>query len=143
MTNRQLQAQEYLNQYAEAVRCIKRRTDEYERESLLIDAIRSTSDNDGMPHGTNIGRPTEAKAIRLADKSLRIVEARLEAVRVRQEIYDTIDRVGGVDADVLYQRYIKLHGWEDIYPIVNYSKSQTRVYHLSGLNKVADILGIE
>ena len=110
---------------------------------MKVDAVRSLSDNDGMPHGSGISKPTENKAIRLADKSLRIVEARLDAIRVRQEVYDTIDRVGGVDADVLYQRYINLLGWEDIYPIVNYSKSQTRVYHLSGLSKVADILGLE
>ena len=59
-------ANEYLKQYEWAVNRVRRYEEAYAKESMLIDAVRSLSDNDGMPHGSGIGRPTEVKAIRLA-----------------------------------------------------------------------------
>lgn len=101
-------AKEYLKQYEYAVKRIRRYEEEYEQESLLIDAVRSLSDNDGMPHGSGISKPTEDKAVRLADKRLRLVEAKFEAIRIRQSVFDVIEQVGGDEAEVLYQRYILL-----------------------------------
>ena len=57
-------AKEYLRQYEYAVKRIQRLEEEYAAERLLIDAVRSVSDNDGMPHGSGISKPTEDKAIR-------------------------------------------------------------------------------
>ena len=88
-------ANEYLRQYEYAARRVACYQEEYNRESLLIDAVRSLSDNDGMPHGSGISKPTEVKAVRLADKKLRLIDAQLEAIRLRQEIFDT---VMGLDA---------------------------------------------
>ena len=107
-------AKEYLKQYQYAVDRVRRYEEEYENESLLIDAIRSASDNDGMPHGSGISKPTEDKAIRLADRALRLTEARLEAIRIRQDVFDLIDSIDGIEGDVLYQRYINLHKWEEV-----------------------------
>ena len=126
-------AKEYLRQYEYAVKRIKRIEEEYKQEQLLIDAIRSTSDNDGMPHGTNISRPTEDKAIRLADKALRLSEARLEAISIRQEIFDLVDSVDGIEGEVLYERYINLHKWEEVCVIVNYSWQGVHLVHKRAL----------
>ena len=142
MTARQLAAKEYMEGYETACRRVRQCQEQYDRESLLIDAIRSTSDNDGMPHGTNIGRPTEAKAIRLADKGINLFEAKREAIRIQGEIFAVAFRVGGVESDVLIERYVKLKDWNDVYTAVNYSESQTHRYHRTGLDKVADILGL-
>lgn len=131
-----------MEQYGKACRRVKQCREQYERESLLIDAIRSASDNDGMPHGSNIGRPTEEKAVRLATKGMNVLDAKFEALRVQREIFEVAFKVGGVESDVLIERYIKLKDWNDIYPAVNYSVSQTHRYHRSGLDKVADLLGI-
>ena len=98
-------AKEYLRQYEYATRKVKRLEMELEEETLLIDAVRSVSDNDGMPHGSGISKPTEERAIRLADKRLRLVQARLDAVEIRQNVYDAIERIGGDEADVLYQKF--------------------------------------
>ena len=126
-------AKEYLRQYEYAVKRIKRIEEEYKQEQLLIDAIRSTSDNDGMPHGTNISRPTEDKAIRLADKALRLSEARLEAISIRQEIFDLVDSVDGIEGEVLHERYINLHKWEEVCVIVNYSWQGVHLVHKRAL----------
>ena len=142
MTARQLKAKEYLERYEDALRRVRWCLEQYQRESLLIDAIRSSSDNDGMPHGTNIGRPTESKAIKLAEKSMDVLRAKAEALRTEGEVFAVAYRVGGVEGDVIIERYIKLKDWTDIYKAVNYSTSQTHRYHRAGLDKVADIIGV-
>lgn len=126
-------AKEYLKQYEYAVDRVRRYEEEYENESLLIDAIRSASDNDGMPHGSGISKPTEDKAIRLADRALRLTEARLEAIRIRQDVFDLIDSIDGVEGDVLYQRYINLHKWEEICVLLHYSWQGIHLVHRRAL----------
>ena len=126
-------AKEYLKQYEYAVDRVRRYEEEYENESLLIDAIRSASDNDGMPHGSGIGKPTEDKAVRLADRALRLTEARLEAIRIRQEVFDLIDSIDGIEGDVLYERYIKLHKWEEICVLLHYSWQGIHLVHRRAL----------
>lgn len=142
MTARQLAAKDYMEKYGDACRRVRQCLEQYQREELLIDAIRSASDNDGMPHGNSIGRPTESKAIRLADKGMNIFDARLEALRTEREIFKIAYKVGGIEGDVLIERYIKLKEWRDVYAAVNYAESQTHRYHRAGLDKVADLLGL-
>ena len=126
-------AKEYLKQYEYAVDRVRRYEEEYQNELTLIDAVRSVSDNDGMPHGSGISKPTENKAVRLADKSLRLVEARLKAIEIRQEIFDLIDSVDGIEGDVLYQRYINLHKWEEICVLLHYSWQGIHLIHRRAL----------
>ena len=126
-------AKEYLRQYEYAVDRVRRYEEEYQNELTLIDAIRSASDNDGMPHGSGIGKPTEDKAIRLADRALRLTEARLEAIQIRQEVFDLIDSIDGIEGDVLYQRYINLHKWEEICVMLHYSWQGIHLVHRRAL----------
>lgn len=142
MTERQLAAQRYMDKYGDAVRRVRQCEAQYEKELLLMDSIRSSLDNDGMPHGNNIGRPTEEKAVRLVEKGMDVHEARIKALRVEREIFEVAYRVGGVEGDVLIERYINLRDWSEIFPLVKYSESQTHRYHRSGLDKVADLIGI-
>ena len=114
-------AREYLEQYKEACRRVNRYEREYRDESLLIDAVRSLSDNDGLPHGTGISKPTEDKAVRLADKMLKLIDARLEAIAIRQEIFETVMLVGGLEADVLIERFLNDRTWEGVCEAVHYS----------------------
>ena len=126
-------AKEYLKQYEYAVDRVRRYEEEYQNELTLIDAVRSVSDNDGMPHGSGISKPTENKAIRLADKSLRLVDARLKAIEIRQEIFDLVDSIDGIEGDVLYQRYINLHKWEEICVMLHYSWQGIHLIHRRAL----------
>ena len=129
-------AKEYLRQYERAVRRAQRYRQQYEEESALIDAVRSLSDNDGMPHGSGISKPTENKAIRLADRRMRLIRAELEAIRIKQDLFDFIDSIEGVEGDVLYHRYIRLLKWEEIYLIVHYSWPNTMRIHRRALDIV-------
>lgn len=142
MTERQLAAQRYMEKYGDACRRVRQCAEQLEREKLSVDAIRSASDNDGMPHGTNVGRPTEEKAIRLVDKGIDLFDAKDKALQVQREIFEVAYQVGGVEGDVLIERYIKLKDWRDVYKAINYAESQTHRYHRAGLDRVADIVGL-
>ena len=126
-------AKEYLKQYQYAVDRVRRYEEEYQNELTLIDAVRSLLDNDGMPHGSGISKPTEDKAIRLADRALRLTEARLEAIRIRQDVFDLIDSIDGIEGDVLYQRYINLHKWEEVCVMLHYSWQGVHLIHRRAL----------
>ena len=142
MTERQLAAKEYMDQYGDACRRVRQCEEQLARENLSVDSIRSASDNDGMPHGTNVGRPTEDKAVKLVERGIDLFEAREKAIRLQREIFEVAYQVGGVEGDVLIERYIKLNDWRDVYKAVNYAESQTHRYHRAGLDRVADILGL-
>lgn len=133
-------AKEFLKRYEEASKRVLRLEREYNDECILIDAIRSTSDNDGMPHSSRISKPTEEKAIRLSEKAAKLVSAKLKAVAVRQEVFDVIDSVGGLPGEVLYWRYIKLLRWEEVCVEVHKSWNVTHGYHRDGLQIVEEIL---
>ena len=133
-------AKQYLEQYKEACRRVRRYQQEYDDESQQIDAVRSLSDNDGMPHGSGISKPTENKAVRLTDKRLRLVEAKREALRVRQEVFDTIMLVGGLESDVLLERYVYLRTWGDVCDRVNYTWPTVRTAWHRGEEKIQAII---
>lgn len=139
-------AKEYLRLYEYADRRVRRLEAEYKQELLMVDAIRSASDNDGMPHGTGISKPTEAKAIRLVDKRLRLTEAKLDALRIRQEIFDTVMLLDGLEADVLIERYLNLdeygrqQTWESVCDRVHYSWPTVRTAWHQGLDSIENIL---
>lgn len=131
---------EFLNQYREADRRVRRLAAEYAKEREMIDAVRSSSDIDGLPHGNGINKPVEDRAVRLADKAAEWKIAQLEALHVRQEIFGKIIEIGGGEADVLIERYIELKTWKDVCSSVNWSWPKVRDLHRSGLEKVSRII---
>ena len=133
-------AKQFLKQYERADRKVKRLEIEYEEERLMIDAVRSLSDNDGLPHGNGINKPVEDRAVRLADKAAKLVDARLEAIEARQRVYTVIEQIGGEVADVLYYRYIKLETWSDVCRRCFCSWSKVRGLHEKGLQSVNEII---
>lgn len=126
-------AKEFLRQYEYADRRVRRLEIEYQDELLMVDAIRSASDNDGMPHGSGISKPTENKALRLADKHLRLIGAKIEATEKRQEVFDLINGIDGIEGDLLFERYIKLRKWEEICILLHYSWQGVHLVHRRAL----------
>lgn len=126
-------AKEFLRQYEYADKRARRLGAEYQREIQMIDAIRSASDNDGMPHGTGTSRPTEDKALKLAEKALRWREAELEAIRIRQQVFELIYDIDGIEGEVLTERYINLRKWEEICVLVHYSWHGVHAIHRRAL----------
>ena len=129
-------AKEFLKQYEYADQRARRLRAEYEREKALIDAIRSSSDNDGMPHGSGISKPVEEKAIRLADKAMKWKMAELDALHARQEVFALINSFDGIEGEVLYERYVNLRKWEEICVLVHYSWHGVHAVHRRALEMV-------
>ena len=59
--------------------------------------------------------------------------AELDAIRVRQIVYDTIHDIPGIEGQVLYERYINLHKWEEICVLVHYSWQGVHKVHKRAL----------
>ena len=133
-----MNAKEFLRQYEELNKRALRYKQEYEVELEKIDAIGSTLSGDGLPHGSGVSRKTEDKAIRLADKAIRWKAAELDAIEKRQEIFELIHDIKGVEGEVLYERYINLRHWEEICVLIHYSWVQTHEYHKRALRIVQD-----
>ena len=133
-------AKEFLQQYGEAVRIAERIKTEYDKEQDLIDSVRSALGGDGTPHGGGISKATENKAIKLADKALELKDAELEAIRIRQEVFDVIRTVPGEKGDVLYERYINLKSWDEVADSVGYSKRHARNLHDEAIDIVQHFL---
>lgn len=133
-------AKEYLRQYEQAVRQAKRMQNEYERELDLIDSVRSTLGGDGMPHGSGISKRVEDQAIRLADKAAQWKIAELDAIHLRQEVFETIDSVPDIDGDILFERYINLLKWETICVTVHLSWYSVHEHHKRALRIVQDLI---
>lgn len=133
-------AKEFLQQYGEAVRIAERIKTEYDKEQDLIYSVRSALGGDGTPHGGGISKATENKAIKLADKALELKDAELEAISIRQKVFDVIRTVPGEKGDVLYERYINLKSWEEVADSVGYSKRHARNLHDEAIDIVQHFL---
>ena len=139
-------AERYLRQYEWAVNTIRRLERELKEEQLQIDAIRSPSDNDGMPHGNGISNPTADKATEITDAAAKLFDARLEAIRIRQEVFESIMKVDGIEADVLLERYVyltedgRLQPWEMVCDAVHYSWPTVRLAWHRGLDKISELI---
>lgn len=133
-------AKEFLQQYGEAVRIAEMIKTEYDQEQDLIDSVRSALEGDGTPHGGGISKATENKAIKLADKALELKDAELEAISIRQKVFDVIRTIPGEKGDVLYERYINLKSWDEVADSVGYSKRHARNLHDEAIDIVQHFL---
>ena len=130
-------AKEYLKQYEEAHRRALRCKAEYEAERENIDSVRSTLGGDGMPHGSGISRRAEDRAIRLADKAAKWKEAELDAIEARQNVFEVIYDVNGIEGEVLYEKYINLCSWDEVAHRLDYSLRGVLYAHGRALQIVA------
>lgn len=138
-----MNAKEFLRQYEYANRkvvMIKRELVELES---AYDQIRSVTDYDGMSHGSNIGHPTEEKAIKVTDAKMKYSDLLQERYAIRQQVFDVIVQVDGVEGDILYYRYINLLSWWEICDRIGYEWTQTHERHRRALTEVDKIINSE
>ena len=124
-------AKEFLKQYEYANRRAERLRLEYEREKALLGSV--SQKMDGMPHGSGVSDPTADKALRLADKAAQWKIAELDAIAKRQEVFETIYDIDGIEGDVLIERYVNLHKWEEICVLLHYSWQGVHKVHKRAL----------
>ena len=133
-------AKEYLKQYADAESRVRRLEAEYAKEQELIDAVRSTANYDELPKNKSNKRAAEDKILRLADRQLALTQAKIEAIDIRQEVFDTVNKVNGPEGEVLYHRWIMLRRWEEICVIMGYSWRGIHTLHNRALSQIDKIL---
>ena len=124
-------AKEFLKRYEYADLRARRYEEEYRLEHELIGSI--SINYDGMPHGSGISRKTENDALRLTEKAEKWIDARLDAIRIRQEVFDLICDIDDVEGEILYQRYVKLLKWERVCVAVNLSWYAVHDHHKKAL----------
>lgn len=133
-------AKEFLKQYEYAEKRAQRLREMYQTQHEKIDAISSTLGGDGMPHGSGISRKTEDKAIKLAEAALKWKEAELDALRVKGEVFELICGIPDIEGEVLHERYVNLHSWEEVCVIIHRSWTGTHKAHRRALAIVQDLL---
>lgn len=130
---------EYLEQYRIKELALLRVREEYRKELEQVDSIRSALDTSGIVAGNNSGA-VEIRALRLAEKAERLKKAELDALDVRQQVFDVIAKVDGVKGQILYERYINLKKWEDVADAVCYEVRHARRLHDEGVRIVERVL---
>ena len=131
-------AKQFLRQYEEANNKALQHRREYEKQCELIGSVNMKMD--GMPHGSNISKPTENDALKLAEKAEQLRKAEKDAIRIRQTVYEVIADIPDIDGRVLYERYINLHKWEEICILLHYSWNGIHHVHRRALKAVEMVL---
>lgn len=140
---------EYLEQYKEATKLVMRAQEEYNKEMEMIDTIRSPLGGDGMPRSGEISKKVEADAIRLEEKARDLLAVEIPALRIRQHIVETIQKVPGPAADVLMERYVNLtengrmQTWRAVAEAIGYSEENVYKLRKKGLAEVEKMLNIK
>lgn len=113
---------EFLEQFRKADRKVRLLQREIEKEQFLIDSIQSPLGGSGLPHGTDINKSVERRAIKLADKLNEYKSMSLRTLEIRQQIFDVVMKVGGIEGELLFEYYIdyfneqknKAKTWDDV-----------------------------
>ena len=138
---RTMTAKEYLKLYKDAVRAVDVLQEEYDTQTEQIDSIRSALGGDGLPRSGEVSKRVENQAVKLAEKAEQLLEAKEEALAVRQHIFRTVREVPGEQGDVLRERYINLRHWSEIAEILGYTERQCYNLHNKGLEVVDGLIG--
>lgn len=133
---------EFLETYMVAQRKVDALRAEYEAQRLAADSIRSALDGDGG-RTTEISRPVERAAVKLAEKAEALRAAEVEALRARVDVEIVVNAVPDVMGAVLWERFVNLKPWGAVAKAVGYSKRQTFRYYEAGLVFVRRLLALE
>lgn len=104
-----------MKRYLEQYKIASQRVRQYEERIEMTSETLNEVEMDGQPRGTNIGKPTEEKAIKLALLKEQLTYAKAEAEEIRQEIASEIDKMENVKyKELLYSRYVLLLPWSQV-----------------------------
>ena len=92
-------------------------------------------------NGSNINKPTERKVERVQKAFDKWAAAQLDAVEIRQNIFDVINGIEDCKiADVMWFRYLGLLTWEEVCDAVGYSWCQVHKMHRKGLELIDQLI---
>lgn len=122
--------QNLLNEYRTIDEKMTKLLEKYQEEHDKIALIRSSSNNDGMPHAKRIIKKTEDDAIKLALIFQSLKEEADVYGQKKKEIVDIIMQADEpVKVDILWQRYIEGKTMSEISMNIGLSERQTYRIH--------------
>ena len=128
-------AREFLEQYRTAYNKATRLKDK-------LDQLREEYDSVGgsvilARNGSDISKPTERKAERVQETLDKWANAQLDAVAVRQEIFDVISSLDDCKlSDIMWYRYLGLLTWKEVCDAVGLSWCSVHKMHKQGVELV-------
>lgn len=123
------------------LRSYKRAQRKFERLCMRVQRLEAIDappiNYNGMPRGTQTGRPTEAVALMLTDAKTRKAQAYTEM----QKAYDTVQAViesleDERQRDVLELCYLEGLEWDEIAAVINYTERHAHRIHAAALCEV-------
>lgn len=119
-----------------------------ERERLDLESTYSGlcgSGSDGMPHGSSVGKPTEALGLRAAEdgtgERLAEIDAKKQVLAGdAAAIRGCLDALNGKYKQVLLLRYVRGYSWPRIATQINAPDSTARNWHDKALERFGEVL---
>lgn len=119
-----------------------------ERERLDLESTYSGlcgSGSDGMPHGSSVGKPTEALGLRAAEDG---TGERLAEIDTKKQVLagdaatirGCLDALNGKYKQVLLLRYVRGYSWAKIATRIDTPDSTARHYHDRALKRFGEAL---
>lgn len=122
---------EFLRSYRRAKRAVTRL--EEQLIELRINKISPSVNNDGMPHGTDIGDLSDYAA-RVDHIERKIIAARYERICTYERIEKCIEAMEEErEKDLLTYRYLRGKSWEQVAVELGYSWQHTHRIHAQAL----------
>lgn len=137
-------AREYLDEprrlYNRARRLEERYNELFERATSPRCAL-NLGDGLGV-QSSGSGNAREKLLVELADAKRKYIEAELDYIECRQDVFGVLVYIDGTVGDVMIERYIKLKAWEDVCKAesVNLSWAAVHKMHRDGLKLVEALL---
>lgn len=128
----------YLEKYRKAQYKADRLREKYEELAEQYDSVGCPLLSDGR--GSGISKPTERKVEKTVAALERWQIAQLDALEIRQGIFEKVITIPGKECDILIERYINFQTWEKICEIVDCSKSAAHRMHHAGLQVIQGII---
>ena len=136
-------AREYLDEprrlYNKARRLEERYRELFDRATSPRSALNL---GDGLGIRSSSGNAREISLVKLADAKREYVEAELDYIECRQNVFEILVNIDGIIGDVLIERYIKLKTWDKVCEAERVKLSWAGVHrmHRDGLKLVESLL---
>ena len=128
-------ARDYLESYREYFLIEQEKLRAYKAAEEKLYNISSSLGNIGTTKSNSLNSREDA-LINYQSKREAWAAAALNAIEVRQQVFDTIMKLSGLEQDVLYERYIELNTWADVSDHIGVCHTQTHRLHRKALAAV-------
>ena len=132
-------AREYLNRYREYELIAAEKLSAYNEARERIFSVASPLGSVDELHNKDY-RARENRIIEAQRKREAWAEASLNAMEVRQDVFETILKLPAIEFQLLHERYILLNQWEQVAEKIGLAWTQTHRTHRKALADLQEII---